>query len=80
MTNVKGKIMYFLLNASPPESFDIAASNFAWCISHMMSKVLGHVLGSRSNNVFSFDASPSKPLDVATLTLLVHRSYDVDGT
>ena len=46
----------------------------------MMSRVLGHVLGSRSNNVFSFDASPSKPLDVATLTLPVHRSYNVDGT
>ena len=26
---VKGQIMYFLVNASPPKSLDVATSNFA---------------------------------------------------
>ena len=41
---VKGLIMYFLVNASPHKLLEVVISNFAcaYCIGHMMSRVLGN--------------------------------------
>ena len=36
--------MYFLVNASSPQPWDVATSNFCWCIGHMKSRVLVNIL------------------------------------
>ena len=38
---VKDQIMYFLVNAYPPELLDIATIKFCRCIDHMMWRVPG---------------------------------------
>ena len=58
---VKDQIMYFLVNAYPPELLDIATIKFCRCIDHRMWRVPGTFLcdlvtltpRSRSYNVFS---------------------------
>ena len=67
---VKGQIMYFLVNASPPK---LLGRNFKCCscIGHTI-KTLGNILRDFDPKVkrqimyFLVNASPLKPLDVAT--------------
>ena len=48
---VRGQIMYFLVNVSPPKSFGVSTS-LCTCINHMMKWVLGNIgQVQKSNNV-----------------------------
>ena len=70
---VKGQIMYFLVNASPPQLVHVATSNFAssyvtWCRWHWA--IFYATLRSRSLNLFIVNAYPLQPLDVARINFI----------
>ena len=51
------------------------------CIRHVMHKILGNISCDLGQIIYCLvNASSSKPLDVPTKILQVHRSHDKEGT